>query len=201
MPQLSGIYDSAPIQPVAKIKENLSILTGGNWHHYRIEYIEPMPPGPANIAEMVTLSGATALAANGTIQKRVVAILQLNQDEFMHIRFEPLDNVEGLLWEQAAQSRFASARLHCRVDRMTRFYDPYLATTTFFIMGSNRDFNLEVRNPMGYATPTARFMFFGEKYILYEYKHLSEVNDKDRISRELGQSTWLPAEGLQSLRV
>lgn len=166
---LSGIYDSEFIQPVARVKDNLSIWTQGKYSHYKVEYIEPMPPGPALMVEMVTASGLTTLAAGAAIAKRVVAILQLNENEFLHLRWFPLDNAEGVIWEVSGQQKFASRNVHSRVDPRIREWDPTLATTTFFILGENHDMNLEVRNPMGYATPLARFQFFGNKSILNPY--------------------------------
>ena len=218
MPSLSGIYDSYLIQPVAKVKENLSILTGGHYQHYRIEYLEPMPPGPASIVDMVLQAGQTTLAGGGVITKRVVTILQLNDLEFLHLRWEPLDNVEGVLWELAGQARFNSANIQARVDINTKNRDPYLATTTFWVLGQNRDMNLEARNPMARATPTARFMFWGYRHILSMYDlsavavdALSKrkvvgktqdqiINDLKQGDHELvklliGNTTWLPTEG------
>ncbi len=201
---LSGIYDSEFIQPVARVKDNLSIWTQGKYYHYKVEYIEPMPPGPALMVEMVTASGITALAAGAAIAKRVVAILQLNENEFLHIRWFPLDNVEGVIWEQPGQQKFAIRNVHSRVDPRIREWDPTLATTTFFIIGENRDMNLEVRNPMGYATPIARFQFFGNKSILkpWDLSSLSSdekskmgQGDEETVKRIIGQTTWLPAEG------
>lgn len=206
-PQLSGIYDSAWIQPIAKIRENLSILTLGKWMHYWIDYEEPIPPGPAMTVEMVTFSGAAGLAAGGTITKRIVTILQLNDSEFMHLRWEPLDNVEGVLWEQAGQARFQIRNVHSRVDRNTRFWDPHLVTTTFWVMGLQRDMNLEVRNPMAYNTPVARFLFWGWRYLIrpwsWEGVSIEDQNklglgDLETVKKYLGQTTWLPAEGKQS---
>lgn len=209
MPTLSGIYDSAWIQPIAKIRENLSILTLGKWTHYWIDYEEPIPPGPASTVEMVTFSGATSLAAGGTITKRIVPILQLNDSEFMHLRWEPLDNVEGVLWEQGGQARFQIRNVHSRVDRNTRSRDPHLTTTTFWVMGLQRDMNLEVRNPMSYATPVARFLFWGWRYLIrpwqweargvsIEDQNLLGLGDLETVKKYLGQTTWLPAEGKQS---
>ena len=202
MAEISGIYDSGPISPVAKIKENLSIWTQGGWEHYRIDYMEPVPASPASTVEMVVASGATSLAANGTIAQRVVAILQLNTNEFFHVRFEPLDNVEGIIWEQAGQGKFRPRNVHARVDMNTRFRDPYLSTTTFFILGRDRDMNLEVRNPMGYATPVARFVFWGYRAKLKEWKFSDPTvaakmaeGDLATVRQTLGATTWLPAEG------
>lgn len=206
MTALSGIYDSAPMQPIAKIKENLSIWTLGKWQHYRIDYQEPMPPGPAMVVDTVAQAGQTSIAANATINRQICTILQLNDNEFLHVRFRPLDNVEGLIWEQAGQQRFASKNVHSRVDRMTGITDPYWATTTFFILGINRDMNLETRNPTGYSKPSARFQFWGIRMILYPYPRSSDpsiqqkldAGDVDTVRQTIGVTTWLPAEGRQN---
>lgn len=184
MPMISGIYDGGVIAPVAKIKENLSIWTVGQWSHYQIEYIEGLPWSSPMTVEMVTASGATTIAANGTIAKQVVAILQLADHELMHLRWQPIDDMEGVLWEQSSQGRFVARAVHARVDLLTAVRDPYLATTTFFILGRNRDMNLEVRNPAPVARALARFAFFGYRYVLKP------------ISQTPTHTTYLPAEGM-----
>lgn len=191
MSLISGIYDSEPIQPLAKIKENLSIWTVGQWEHYRIEYMEPIPRSSPLMVEMVTASGAAIIAANGTIGKQVIAFLQLADKELMHLRFEPIDDMEGILWEQSSQGRFVARSVHARVNLLTSTRDPYLATTTFFILGQNRDMNLEVRNPEPVARPLARFVFWGYRYILSPLPEEA----KRRIEASQLNSTWLPAEG------
>lgn len=207
MPTLSGIYDSAEIQPVAKIKDNMSIWSLGKWNHYMIEHQEPISPGPASIVDMVAQAGATTLAANGTIQKRIVTILQLNDYEFLQVRFEPIDNVEGVIWELSGQQSHASRNIHSRVDRNTRKWDPTMASTTFFILGLNRDMNLEARNPMGYALPAARFQFWGVRNILSAWdlslfsaqqKTKLAAGDRETVRNLIGPTCWLPAEGRQS---
>lgn len=204
MAQLSGIYDSDPIQGIAKIKENLSIWTLGQWSHFVIEYQEPMPPGPASTRDMVAAAGVTTIAAGGTLARRVVDVLQLIEMEFLHIRWEPIENVEGLVWEQAGQQKLASRNIHSRVDRRTRSWDPNLSTTTFFILGRDRDMNLEVRNPMAYALPAARFIFWGNRMILKEHdltglspddKTKLKQGDLETVRRIIGLTTWVPAEG------
>lgn len=205
MPQLSGIYDSGPIAPVAKIKENLALLTGGAWEYYNIKYIEGMPRSSPLIAEMVTLSGATILAANGVIQKLGLGFLQLSTGELLHLRWEPLENVEGILWQQPGQGKFQTGFVQARVDKLTKLYDPYLASSTFFILGvgQGRNMNLEVRNPMGYATPLARFAFWGFRYVLdaYNFKDQDKTvqeklkqGDKETAQKALGPLTWVPTE-------
>jgi len=181
MPLLSGIYDSGPISPIAKIKENLSIWTRGKWEHFKIDYIEPIPRSSPTVVEMVTAAAVT-IAANGTIAKQAVAILQLNELEFLHLRWEPIDDMEGVLWELPSNARFATRSVHARVTPFTSIRDPNLASTTFFILGKDRNMNLEVRNPNPVALPHARFVFFGYRYMLEEIP-------------EPTVSTYLPAEG------
>lgn len=179
---LSGIYDSAPIQPVAKIKENLAVWSRNAWHHYNVNLIEPIPRSSPTMVDMVP-AGAT-LPANGSIAKRIVAFLQVGELELLHSRWEPLDDVEGVLWELPTTARFSTAFVHARVTPFTALRDPNLATTTFFVLGGKeRNMNLEVRNPNGVALPQARFVFFGFRYILTV------------LEKEPPVTTWLPAEG------
>jgi len=192
MPMLSGIYDGGVIAPVAKIQENLSIFTLGHYVHYKIRFIEPMPWSSQMVVEMVVASGAVTIAANGTIAAQLVAILQLNDNNLLHLRWQPLDDVQGILWEQSSVGRFVSRGVHSRVDLFTATRDPYLATTTFFILGKDRDMNLEVRNPRPVAQALARFVFFGYRYVL---KPLDEATAKG-IEEGRIPSTWLPAEGM-----
>lgn len=189
--EVANIYDNGPISPIAKIKNNLSIWTLKNWAHYRIENIEPLAPSNTMVAEMVTLSGALVLPANGTITKIVVPILQPAENEFLHLRWEPIDDVQGILWEQASVERLRARAVTSRVTRMTRFWDPFLATTTFCIIGMQRDMNLEVRNPNPVALPQARFIFYGFRYDLIPLdKTIADAIENGKIN-----TTWVPAEG------
>lgn len=196
MPMFSGIYDGGVIAPVAKIKENLSIYSLGRYTHYRIDFIEPMPWSSQMVVEMVVASGATTIAANGTIAQRLPAILTLNDNNLLHLRWQPLDDVEGVLWEQASVARYATRGVHSRVDLSTTTKDPYLSTTTFFILGKDRDMNLEVRNPRPVAQALARFVFFGFRYVLMPWKDEEKGQEviKGIVEGRI-PSTWLPAEG------
>ena len=205
MPTLSGPYDSFIIQPVCQIKQNLSVYTSGIWEHFIVQFEEPVPPTPATLVEMVTLSGNTTLAAATPINKMLVQVLQLSDSEFLHLRWFPLDNVEGVLWEKASVARFATAQIQAQVDVRIREYDPFLATTTFWILGANKDMQLEVRNPMRYATSVARFQFFGHRYVIEAHPNLPPLTnhdwpalragDTEIVKKYLGQTTWVPAEG------
>jgi len=208
MSLMSGIYDAEFIQPLARIKENLALWSGGKWNYYQIQYEEPLPPGPATTVDTVALSLATTLAANATIAKQVILVLQMQANDFFHCRWEPLDNVEGVLWEQAGQQRLMVKNAQARVDRRIRLWDPMLVSTTFGILGTNRDASLETRNPMAYAIPCARFVFFGYRYILAPIaaatvtdpamQRALDVGDVQTVRNLIGAVTFFPAEGRQS---
>jgi len=192
MSNVANLYDNGPISPIARIQENLSIWSENKWKHFGIKFIEGIPRSSATTVEMVTASGATTIPPYGTIAKRVLPVLQMNAGEMLHLRWEPLDDVEGVLWELGGQARFSPRGAHARVSLVTSTRDPYLATTTFYILGGvNLDMNLEARNPLPVAQATARFVFFGYRYLL---EPLSGAKGR---AIELGQipSTWLPAQG------
>ncbi len=183
MSTVANLYDNGPISPIIKIKENVSIFTANEWLHYVVEYIEPIPRSSPLVVDLVALSGNVLIAANGTIPKQLVAFLQLNDREFLQLRFEPIDDVEGVLWEQSSNGRFVTRSVHARASRFTFTRDPYLATTTFYVIGRDRDMNLEAVNPNAVALPQARFVFWGFRYIL------SVLANKPNVT------TYLPAEG------
>lgn len=190
MAEVANLYDNGPISPIAKIKENLSIYSAEKWEHYRIEYIEGMPRSSPLVVDLVAIALLTTLPAGGTIAKQLVPVLQLNKNEFLHLRWEPLDDVEGLLWLPPGIGRYQTASVVARVSRFSAARDPYLATTTFCILGSatRRDMNLEARNPSpagGYARPQARFAFQGFRYIL------------EKLPAKPPTSTWVVADGRQ----
>jgi len=217
MSEVANIYDNGPISLIARIKDNISVYTAKKWAHYQVAYAEPWPrSGPLRI-DMVALAGAAIIAANGVIAKRLVPILQVTDGEMIHLRFEPLDDVEGVVYEQAGTGKFNSRNTHARVNMATCLRDPYLATTTLFIMGGQRDMNMEVQNPNPVPLFQARFQFFGFRYVLDAIvPDLSSVvnqngqpdkakqeeiirqlaaGDKATVAQFIGPTTWLPAEG------
>ena len=183
---VANIYDNGPISPIARIEDNLTIWSENKWLSYKIAFIEPIPRSSPTVVEMVTASGALTIAANGTIAKRLVGILQVSSDELIHLRWEPLDDVEGVLWQLPGQARFSPRGMHARVSKFTSQRDPNLATTTFWVLGgvTAKDVNIEVRNPNPVAVPLARFVFFGFRYVL------ESINGKPA-----GATTYLPAQG------
>lgn len=188
MGAVANIYDNGPISLVAKIKENLAVWTNNEWKGFNIEHAEPVPRSNPFIVEMITAANGTVIAAYGTLQKQLVGVLLMNTNELLHLRWEPLDDVEGRLWELAEAARNSPRGGHARVSMMTSARDPYLASTTFFIMGANRDVQIEVLNPNPIAVSMARFAFWGYRYIV---KPLETIPSN---------ATYLPAQALIGVR-
>lgn len=197
-------YQPGPIAPVVQIKKNLSVFTGGVWEHFHVEFIEGMPLGSQSVIDMVNLAGVTTIAANGTLAKRVIPQLRVNINELLHLRWKPLEVLEGILWEQPNKARFESRALLSRVDWRSGDHDPYYAATTFFMVGvgqGDRDMNLEVRNPMGWALPQARFEFSGYRYAMTPIdipaadKTAMKAGNLEAIKRIMVATTFVVAEG------
>jgi len=219
MPEISSIYDSYAIQPDVQIGQNIGIYITGAYQYHRVNYIEGLPAGPAATIDMVAQTGNTQIGANATLAKSICPMLQMYTLELAKIRIEPLDNVELRVWELSGQAKFMARQLQSRIDRNSRWYDNYMAMTTFWIYGFNYDMNLEVINPLGYAQPTARAIVWGWRYLLdteinLEAKaaaHAAKLNakpaaivaalkagDPDMVKAVFGPVTFIPAQGKQA---
>ena len=93
------------------------------------------------------------------------------------------------------------------MDSNTRQWDRHLSTTTFWVLGLNRDMNLEVRNRTAFAQPIARFIFMGYRMLLKAYdlsalttneKRAMTRGDKEVVAKIIGPTTWVQAEGRQA---
>lgn len=193
MPLISGLYDSGPIQPVVKIKENVSIYSKAQWQHFLVDYIEPLPRSSPFTVDLVALANPTGgvLAASSQITKQLLAVLQLDDGEFLQVRWEPIDDVELALWETAPTGRFVTRGGQARVTLATKVRDPNLSTTQFFILGKDRDPQIQCFNPLPVSQAMARVNFFGFRYIL---EPLSAAVCAD-INNGRRATTYLPAEG------
>ncbi len=205
--ELSGIYDSGPMQPVFRVKDTVAVLSQGKYRFLIIDQQEPYPASRQTIVDMLSIAPAvTSIAASGgTVVKRVVQILQVNTNELIHMRFEPVDNIQGALYQPSGVSKFHPANLMCRVDRTTRHRDPYLSSTTFFVLGEKEDVNLETFNPMGVALPQARFQFWGDRNVVSDVElkgigqddlNLMQKGHRETVKKYLGVVTWVPAQGI-----
>lgn len=170
MSEISGIYDNGPISPIAKIHQDLGILTEGSYRYFHINYMEGLPRSRPLIIDMVALNNAANIPAYSPLNAQVVRALQPGGNdkmkELLHLRWEPLDDVEGNLFELNNQGRFSAQGVFASVTRFSRDQDPWLAATTFFVLGINKDATIQAYNPNGVALPRARFVFWGYRLLV-----------------------------------
>jgi hypothetical protein len=184
-----NIYYDGPISPIVKQEEFISPWSENKYLHYKVHYIEPIPQSRPFVADLVALSNATVIGANALIAQAVVAVLQVNLDELIHLRWEPLDDVEGAVWQLGGHARFNPRGGQARVSLFTQLRDPYLASTTFWILGgvTAKDAQIGAFNPNPIALPMARFAFWGYRYGGLEKQANAPLN-----------TTYLPAQAMSS---
>jgi len=182
---VANLYDNGPISPIAQINEHLAVWSEQRWMPFKIDYIEPVPRSSAYTVDLLVIAGVVTLAANGLVAGQLVAVLQTNENELFHARWFVIDDIEGMLWELSNMARFAPRGGQSGVNLFTPIYDPWLATTTFWVLGGvgAKDARIGCINLSGAAIPAARMGFFGYRYIMTLEK---EIHPNAR---------YLPAQG------
>lgn len=190
MSELTRIYAPGPMQPVVDIHENLAILTQGQWRAAEVVFIEGMPFGEPLKVDFGAVGTGARLA------KAVATILQLDEFNLWHVRVQPIDYVNVQLWELGGQSRYWQKNVTAEITPTTAGRDPWLASSTFFIYGKDRDANFQVYNPTGYALTSSVVAFWGYRYLVRELQN----TDGSLLSPEKAppgmRFTWIPAEGM-----
>ena len=185
MPEYFDIYEPGPIKAVP-INYNIALWTEAKWKPFRVTYTEGIPQSSPFTVDMCQQRlPAGPIAAGGTIANTAVAVLGMNDKEVCHYRWYPLDDLEGGLWELGNMPRFNPFGGQARTSLFTEEFDPYLATTTFFILGQNKNVTIGAWNLWAAAQPTARFSFFGWRYIVEELPQAAMQ----------GPIVYIPAQG------
>jgi len=176
--QIYDPYSPHPISPIALVGQNLGVYTEHNVEFFKIDFIEGLPPGSQTLIDL------GPCAAGAQLNAAILTNLQLRENDFIHLRWKVLDDFEATLWLVSGIPRFNIRQITQRITLFTPQNDPYLNTTTFFVLGPNKDPFLQVNNPNpAYALTQTRAIFWGFKYIL---KPLTE---------EPADWTYVPAEG------
>lgn len=167
---VANLYDNGPISPICQIKEHLAIWSEQHWMGFEAEYIEPIPRSSAYIVDLLQVPGVPVLtlAVGGTILGQLITVLQVSANELVHNRWFAIDDIEGQLWQLANMARFGPRGGQAGVNLFTPIYDPWLATTTFWVLGGlgDKDARIGCTNLSGAVLPMARLGFFGFRYIL-----------------------------------
>lgn len=169
MSEIGNLYDNGPISPICQIDEKLTIWTENNWYPFNVDYIEGIPRSRPMTIDIVALNNAPNIGANAALNAQFVLAIQPSGDvkhkELLHLRWEPLDDVEGMLFE-LAPARYNPRGAQATVTVFTALRDPYLASVTFFVIGPTKDARIGAFNPNPVALPRARFVFWGFRYVL-----------------------------------
>jgi hypothetical protein len=154
--------------PICQIKEHLAIWTETAWKGFEVEFIEPIPRSSAYIVDIIAAAGLLVLAPNGFIAGQLVNLIRVNSNELSHYRFFVLDDFEAHLWQLPNMARFNPRGGQAGVNLLTPAYDPWLAGTTFWVLGGlgDKDARLGCTNISGAVISQARVCFFGFRYIL-----------------------------------
>jgi len=166
--EVANLYDNGPISPICQNKEHLAIWSEQRWIGYQVDYIEPIPRSGAFVVDLMVLLGVGVLAAGAQLNGLLVPAIQSNANELGHFRWFVIDDIEGMLWELAQMGRFAPRGGQAGVNLFTDQYDPWLATTTFWVLGGSgdKDARIGCTNVSGVVINQARVGFFGYRYIL-----------------------------------
>lgn len=165
---VDNLYSSGPMAPMCQIKEHLAIFTDYSWHGFAVEWAEPVPRSSPFIVDLVDVTGAGTLVPGQTVQGQILGILQQDSNDLGHYRWFVLDDIEGQLWQLSNMARFSPRGGQAGVNLFTPMYDPWLATTTFWVLGGlgDKDARIGCTNISGATIPQARIAFFGYRYIL-----------------------------------
>lgn len=194
MSEVANIFDSGPISLIARVKDKIGVWgsPAAKYIPLRVEYVDNFPASDPFVVDMCFQGGVfNPLPANGQLTKSAPLILQINALELYHFRWEPIDPwCEGQLFEDGAMPKYNGYGGQGRTSIFTRLYDQWLSTTTFFVLGKDNNVNINAVNTTGGAQNSARFQFFGFRYLL---------SDKNPETGQPwtcdGPITYLPAQG------
>lgn len=195
---VDNLYSQGPIAPVCQINEHLAIWSEARWIGFQAELIEPIPRSSNFIVDLIAIALVGVLAPTATIASQLLPILQCNANELFHARWYVLDDIEGQLWQLSNMARFAPRGGQAGVNLFTPLYDPWLATTTFWVLGGlgDKDARVGCTNIGGAILGQARLGFFGYRYKLKpETKEYPSAEDPTIKVKIHPNARYLPAQG------
>ncbi len=155
------------MEPVAQIMQNVAIFWAGNWQYRVVSYLEPIPP--------FQFLDIGAVAASATSVKTAAPNLDAFNEEFLQIRWWPLDNAQIRLWLPAANQRYALRNISSIVDPNIVNRDPCLHLTEFFVWQDN-DPSFEAVNGMDYALAQCRLIGMGFRFVTKAMEAVTKLN-------------------------
>lgn len=194
---IDNLYSQGPIAPVCGIKQHLAVWSDNQWLGFEAALIEPIPRSSNFIVDLIAIALVGVLAPTATVGSQLLPAIQVNGNELFHARMYVLDDIEAQLWQLGNVARFSPRGGQAGVNLFTPFYDPWLATTTFWVLGGlgDKDARVGCTNIGGAVLGQARVGFFGYRYRL-KPDFVKDKDGKDTAQRTIHPSArYLPAQG------
>lgn len=160
----AGFLNPGPIQPWARIGDNMMIKVLQNFALYRVVFVEQLPPSSPLMASF------GAIAANSTLSAQSLQT-QLETDgyELFQIRMNLLEDVDLQVYEPQNLPRFVVKNARAYITKKGQKLDPYGAMTEMGIYQDQYPY-VDVINNRDYAYTTVRVGFYGFRYRISRLK-------------------------------
>lgn len=170
------------MEPVALIGHNVCVKFENDNHYRRIIWLEALAP-----FQFLDI-GAVAAA---TVSARTQAVnLQAWRNEFLQIRWFPIDTIQVNMFLPNASGRMLLRNLQVPVDPTIVARDPCLHLTEFYVW-EDRNPSFEAINYTAVALTHARLIGQGYRFVTEELKG----QEIDRIRQGNLQCTYVVASG------
>lgn len=178
-PHKSGI---GGMEPVALIGHNVCIKYENDNHYRRVMWFEPVAP-----FEFLDIG---AVVANAVSVRTQAVNLQVWRNEFLQLRWYPLDTAQIRPYLPNASGRMLLRQLQVPVDPTIIYRDPCLHLTEMYIW-EDRNPAFEAINYTAVALTQCRLIGMGYRFITESLKDA----DVEKIQQGNLQCTYLVASG------
>jgi hypothetical protein len=178
-PHKSGI---GLMEPVALIGHNVCVKYANDNHYRRVIWFEALTP--------FQFLNIGAIAAATTSARTQAVNLQAWRNEFLQIRWWPLDTVQVRVYVPNADGRMNLRNLQVVVDSTITTRDPCLHMTEFNVW-EDRNPAFEAINYTAVALTQCRLMGMGYRFVTEELP----ATDVSRIKAGTLQCTYVVASG------
>jgi len=153
-------YKPGPIEPVARVGENVLTVNRELYSLYKIAYVETLPvSGPLVIDGGAIGAGVTLAPINTSL------VLDMNYGEMSQIRAKVLDDISVSIYQPSGVARHNLKTPVATINAFTALYFPDDEPSELFVYEDQRPVLL-IRNPRTVALVMSRVMFYGIRYAL-----------------------------------
>ncbi len=170
------------VEPVALIGHNVCVKYANDSHYRRVIWLESVLP--------FQFLNIGAILANTTSARTQAPNLQAWRNEFLQIRWYPIDTIQVRLYLPTADGRHNLRNLQVPMDPTIITRDPCLHLTEFFVW--------EDRNPAFEATNYTALALAQSRLIGMGYRFVTEELPKDKVAAIQNgslQCTYIMASG------